>query len=490
LSSGANANIEHLVLAHEDLACYAVALWPQFELAHHHELIVSRLEAVERGEISRLMIFLPPRHGKSLLASTLFPAWYLGRNCERHIIFATYGQELSDDFGRKVRNLIADPVHRAIFPGCSLSEDSSAAHRFNTVRGGAYFAVGRGGPITGRGAHLLIIDDALKDHAEANSETVRRALYDWYSSVAYTRLAPNGAIVLIQTRWHQDDLAGRLLANSFGDDWEVLNLPAIAEHDESFRREGEALWPDRFGLVELGKIRNAVGERAWASLYQQRPAAAEGVIFKRNYWQSYRPPLSVALSRIVQSWDTAFKRGTENDFSVCTTWGAGENGYYLLHVWRGRVEFPELKRVLASLAEQWKPNAILVEDRASGQSLIQELKQFTALPILPVKVDSDKQTRAQAVTPLMEAGKIFLPESAPWVNDFIEEMACFPHGMHDDVVDATTQALNYLREEPQLPSISLGYSISGSNSGELDKEAIWLKAMQGFPLTEAEFDRL
>jgi predicted phage terminase large subunit-like protein len=154
------------------------------------------------------------------------------------------------------------------------------------------------------------------------------------------------------------------------------------------------------------------------------------------------------------------------------------------------VEFPELKRVLASLAEQWKPNAILVEDRASGQSLIQELKQFTALPILPVKVDSDKQTRAQAVTPLMEAGKIFLPESAPWVNDFIEEMACFPHGMHDDVVDATTQALNYLREEPQLPSISLGYSISGSNSGELDKEAIWLKAMQGFPLTEAEFDRL
>jgi predicted phage terminase large subunit-like protein len=463
---------------------------PQFELAHHHELIVSRLEAVERGEISRLMVFLPPRHGKSLLASAIFPAWYLGRHPERQLIFASYGQELSDDFGRQVRNLIADPLHRAIFPGCSLSEDSSDAHRFNTVRGGAYFAVGRGGPITGRGANLLVIDDPIKDSAEANSETVRRTSYDWYSSVAYTRLAPNGAIVLIQTRWHEDDLAGHLLANSFGDDWEVLSLPAIAEHDESFRREGEALWPRRFGLVELEKIRSAVGGRAWASLYQQRPAAAEGVIFKRNYWQFYRPPLTVALNRIVESWDTAFKKGTENDFSVCTTWGVADNGYYLLHLWRGRVEFPELKRVLVSLAEQWKPNTILVEDRASGQSLIQELKNFTALPILPVKVDSDKQTRAQAVTPLMEAGKIFLPESAPWVSDFIEEMACFPNGMHDDVVDATTQALNYLREEPQLLSISLGYSTFGPNSRELDKEAIWEKAMRGIPLTAAEFDRL
>ena len=490
MSSRANANIEHLALAHEDLACYAVALWPQFELARHHELIVSRLEAVERGEISRLMIFLPPRHGKSLLASTIFPAWFLGRNPERQLIFATYGQELSDDFGRHVRNLIADHVHRAIFPGCSLSEDSSAAHRFNTVRGGAYFAVGRGGPITGRGAHLLIIDDPLKDYAEANSEIVRRALYDWYSAVAYTRLAPNGAIVLIQTRWHEDDLAGRLLANNFGDDWEVLSLPAIAEHDESFRREGEALWPRRFGLVELEKIRSAVGGRAWASLYQQRPAAAEGAIFKRDWWQFYPPPLTVALNRIVQSWDTAFKRGTENDFSVCTTWGVAENGFYLLHLWRRRVEFPELKRVLASLAEQWKPNAILIEDKASGQSLIQELKLSTALPIIPVRVDSDKETRAQAVTPLMEAGKIFLPESAPWVSDFIEEMACFPNGNHDDVVDATTQALNFLREEPQLPSISLGYSMSGPNSGELDKEALWEKAMRGYPISLEEMDRM
>ena len=215
--------------------------------------------------------------------------------------------------------------------------------------------------------------------------------------------------------------------------------------------------------------------------------------FKRNWWQFYRLPFSGPFSRVVQSWDTAFKKGNENDFSVCTTWGVAENGYYLRHLWRGRVEFPELKRVLASLAEQWNPNAILVEDRASGQSLIQELKTSTVLPIIPVKVDTDKQTRAQAVTPLMEAGKIFLPEpeSAPWVSDFVEEMACFPNGTYDDCVDSTTQALNYLRQEsfiadPELNRIMLGLE----ESKKLDKEELWAKAMRGYPMTQEEIYRM
>jgi len=216
----------------------------------------------------------------------------------------------------------------------------------------------------------------------------------------------------------------------------------------------------------------AIGGRAWASLYQQRPAAAEGVIFKRDWWQFFSPPLTVKLDQIVQSWDTAFKKGTENDFSACTTWGVASDGYYLLHLWRERVEFPELKRVLASLAEEWKLNAILVEDKASGQSLIQELKNSTALPLIPVKVDTDKQTRAQAITPLIEAGKVFLPQSAPWVSDFVEEMACFPNGVHDDVVDATTQALNHLRVKPEPWAMALGPS---SFDRGLDREALWEK---------------
>jgi predicted phage terminase large subunit-like protein len=478
------ASHQLLALAHEDLACYAISQYPSFELARHHELIVSKLEGVERGKISRLMIFLPPRHGKSLITSSLFPAWYLGRHPDHHVIFATYGQELSDDFGRRVRNSIVDQVHQAVFPNCRLSEDSSAAHRFNTTQGGAYYAVGRGGPITGRGAHLLLIDDPIKDREEANSETVRNSLHEWFASVAYTRLTPKGAVIVIQTRWHEDDLAGWLLREHASENWDVLSLPAIAEHDESFRKEGEALWPGRFPLEDLNRKRQLVGGAAWASLYQQRPAAADGAIFKRGWWRFCRE--LPEFSQVVQSWDTAFKKGSESSFSVCTTWGLAENGYFLLSVWRGRVEFPELRRTLIALAEQWKPSAILVEDRASGQSLLQELKSATSLPVLAVKVDSDKLSRAQAVTPLVEAGKVFVPESAPWLEDYIDELAAFPMGNYDDAVDSTTQALNYFRERAIQPILFPDYT----TSVEEEKEMLWDKAMLGYPLTEAEIAKL
>jgi len=226
--------------AREDLACFGIAQYPGFELAAHHRLIVYKLESVERGDIRRLIISMPPRHGKTLLCTLLFVAWYLGRHPEQFIISASYGQELADNFGRRVRNLVNDPLHRAIFPGFRLADDSTSMRRFNTTAGGAYYAVGRGGPITGRGADLLIIDDPLKDRQEAQSDTIRGGLHEWFSSVAYTRLQPGGAIVLIQTRWHEDDLAGRLLREHPAD-WELLSLPAIAETDESFRRADEAL---------------------------------------------------------------------------------------------------------------------------------------------------------------------------------------------------------------------------------------------------------
>ena len=266
--------MEVMKLARVDLACYAIAVFPKFELAAHHRLMVDKLEAVERGEIRRLMMFLPPRHGKSLLGTQIFPAWFLGRHPDRSIITASYGQELADDFGRNVRNMVNDSLHRAIFPEFCLADDATSMRRFSTTAGGLYYAVGRGGPITGRGAHLLLIDDVIKDAQEARSEVTRRALYEWFSSVAYTRLQPGGAIVLISTRWHQDDLAGRLLQQD-PKGWDVLCLRAIAEVDESFRRAGDALWTEQFPLEDLEKTREVIGSAAFESLNEQTPAAAE-----------------------------------------------------------------------------------------------------------------------------------------------------------------------------------------------------------------------
>ncbi len=254
--------IEIAALARRDLAVYATAMWPSFEAAAHIRLIADKLEAVERGEIRRLMLFLPPRHGKSLLSTQFLPAWYLGRHPDRFVISASYGQDLADDFGRKVRNLIADPLHVALFPECRLADDSASMRRFNLTASGSYYAVGRGGPITGRGAHLLLVDDPLKDADEARSEPTRRGLHDWYASVAYTRLQPGAAIVLIQTRWHEDDLAGWLLREHPQEGWEVVSLPAIAEREGDFRKEGEALWPEKYSVAVLEQIRQAIGGAA------------------------------------------------------------------------------------------------------------------------------------------------------------------------------------------------------------------------------------
>jgi hypothetical protein len=360
--------ISILALAAKDLACYCVACWPQFELAAHHKIIIEKLEAVERGEILRLILTLPPRHGKSLLTAQMFPAWYLGRHPDRLVICASYAQELSDDFGRRVRNLVSDPLHQAIFPGCRLAEDSSSMRRFNTSAGGSYYAVGRGGPITGRGAHLLIIDDPIKDREEAQSETIRRGLHQWFSDVAYTRLQPGASIVLLQTRWHENDLAGWLLDEHKDEGWHVLSLPAIAEQDETWRREGEALWPSHFPLQTLEMIRSAIGSSAWASLYQQRPSAAEGAIFKREWWQHFTElPTS---GNTIQSWDCAFKAKSTNDFSVCSTWIASQQGYCRCRCGRAESSFRSLSDRLVRRLMRGSRAPSWLKTLASGQSLI------------------------------------------------------------------------------------------------------------------------
>lgn len=409
------------------------------------------------------MVFCPPRHGKSWLCSQYFPAWYIGAFRKR-VILTSYGATFAATWGRLARNVLtewgptvwpATKTHSA----ARVAQDSSAADRWELEDANGEFGVmytaGIEGGTTGRGASLLIVDDPVKNMEEAKSLTMREKAWDFYTSTAYTRLEPDASILVIQTRWHYDDLSGRILAESvFGDGepWHVINLPAIAEADEEYpitndksfvRREGEALWRTRFSLERLARIRADVGGAVWSSLYQQHPTPDAGMIWHREWFQRYRE--LPTITRTIQTVDSAFKTSMAADYSVIATWGATASGFYLLDVWRTRVEFPELKRAIVDQHAKHKPSAIYIEDKASGQSALQELRRDTALPLLPYVSSDSKIARAQAVSPLAEAGKVYIPESADWLADWLDEHAHFPNAAHDDTVDTTSMALEKLR---------------------------------------------
>ncbi len=432
----------------ERLLGYAMATWHGYRPADHHRVIAAKLEAVERGEIQRLMIFMPPRHGKTALASEYFPAWYLGRNAERQIIHTTYAQEFADDLGMKVRNQLMDPLYQEIFPGVELDMTSRAASRFNTSNGGVYRAVGAGGPITGRGAHLLLIDDPVKGREDADSETMRRRLKDWYSSVAYTRLMPGGAVVIIQTRWHQDDLSGWLLKEHSHENWEVLSLPAI-------NARGEALWPESYPIERLRAIRKAVGERDWAALYQQSPTVDGGNILKKQWWRVWpaKQPLPVC-DHVFLSWDTAYsdKDFKANSHSAATAWGVfwhekeQRNALILLKTWNGQVDYPKLRKQAREMDKELEPDCHLIEKKASGQSLIQDMRRIPGVRVRSYQPDKDKVTRAYSVQAMLESGQVWVPDRR-WAESFVEMVSQFPNGAppSSDYTDTATQAMLYLR---------------------------------------------
>jgi predicted phage terminase large subunit-like protein len=403
--------------------------WPHLVYVREH------LDRVTAGEINRLMIFEPPRHGKSELATIRYSAYRLEQNPAKRVIIGSYNSTLAEKFSRKTRRICERRM--------TLSDERKAVSDWETAIGGGLRAVGVGGGVTGQGGDLIMIDDPIKSREEANSLAYRDRVWNWYTDDLYTRLEPGGAIVLILTRWHQDDLAGRILSGEDAAQWTVVSLPALAEvNDPLGRAEGEALCPDRYDEDTLAQIKLVQGGSSFASLYQQRPSAAEGAIFKREWWRFFAAP--PAFHRIVQSWDTAFKAGADNDYSVCTTWGEADNGYYLLDLWKRRAEFAALKQTAVTIADQFNPSVVLVEDKASGQSLIQELKRDTRLPVMAIKVDSDKVSRAYAVTPAIETGRVFLREGAEWLGGYVDTMADFPNAVHDDEVDSSTQALNYM----------------------------------------------
>lgn len=373
----------------------------------------------------------------------------MGKHPEEYIVQAGYAESIALTHSRKARDIFISPELDRLFPDThhrperpgqeTIIPERQAAHEWGTKQGGSYYAVGIGGGLTGRGFDIGIIDDPIKDAEEAESETIREKVWGWYTTVFRTRAQPDAAIIVVMTRWHQDDLVGRLLKQSqdhpAADQWKVLHFPVI--------HEGQALWPERYPVEVLEKIRSSIGGRAFESLYQGNPSIAEGEIIKREWWRYYKE--LPRFDRKVQSWDTAFKDKQLNDYSVCTTWGETRNGFYLIDVWRAKVEFPELKRVALALYDRDIPDVVLVEDKASGQSLVQELERNTRIPVFPIKVDANKVARANAATPLIEAGKVYLPESAPWLFDYIEELSAFPNAKHDDQVDSTTQALSYMR---------------------------------------------
>ena len=460
-----------LALAAQDFACYCQLIQPNLQLARHTLALIDRFEAVEhrvaalpalaarigkatgiqRLKPSREIWQLPPQYGKTTLAQ-LAVAWFLGRNPTLSVIWASYGAALAEDSGKRIRSLLSDPLHRACFPGCEIAADSAAQDRIGLTAGGGAFFTGREGAITGRSATgLLLLDDMLKGREEADSATIRANLKKWFQQVAFTRLAPNAACILIGTPWHQDDLLSWLPAEHSEQGWRMLRLPALAEEDDALGREpGEPLWPEKHDAAQLEAIRKQMGSQAFVALMQLRPSAAAGTIFKSDWFRMFQHPWP-SWQRILQSWDTSFgKSARSGDYSVCTTWAINNTGCHLLHIWRERVDFPRLKRAVQELAREWKPNQILLEDTGAGTSLRQQLLQdwpgLDVPQITPIVPKGSKTLRAQLVAPMFEAGKIFFSVDCPLLSVLVDELVSAPNSVHDDCMDSLTQALAFLRE--------------------------------------------
>lgn len=474
------ADALRLAVGRHSLYGFVLHTLPGYKMGWVHEEICRELDAflaaVLRGESPRLMITMPPRHGKSELATRRFPAYAFGRAPDLTAISTSYGADLSSRMNRDVQRIMEEDAYRNLFPDVALSgKNIRTVASGNYLRNsdtfeivghhGSYRSAGVGGGITGMGGDILIIDDPIKDRAEADSPTIREKVWDWYTSTLYTRLAPGGGILLIQTRWHMDDLAGRLLEaerSGEGDKWRCVNFPAIATDAERHRNAGEALHPERYPLEQLLQIKSALGSRDWEALYQQHPTPDGGAIFRREWLRYWLPKdLPERFDKLLISWDMAFKDSEDSDYVVGQVWGKHGACHYLLDQVRGRMGFTATVQAFRALADKW-PGAVekLVEDKANGPAVIDSLKAKVT-GIIPIEPDGSKAARAHAVTPLFEAGNVFIPspQVCPWAADYEAELLQFPAAAHDDQVDATTQALRRMSAKPPMrinPSILTG----------------------------------
>lgn len=448
----ARKELARRALASKHLLPFVKYHMPTYQAGWVHKDICRRLERfseqVARGESPRLMLAMPPRHGKSQLASQSFPGWHLGRYPTHDIITASYSAALATDFSKKVRALVKSPGYQAIFPGSQIDPDNQNAEGWSMNKGGMYVPAGVGGPMTGRGAHILIIDDPVKNREEAESDTQRQSIKDWYTSTAYTRLAPGGGVLVIQTRWHEDDLSGWLLSemeDGNGDDWEVIKYPAIAIEDELYRSMGDALHPDRYPLSALQRIKNAVGRRDWQALYQQDPIGEEGDFFQGRDFQYYRPDDLPALGdmTVYAAWDLAIGTKEHNDFTVGVVFGIDRAlNLWMLDLYRGRWGSLEIVDKLFECYDKWEPAITGIErthvEQAIGPLISEQKRRRNkyGMRIEPLKPGRrDKVARAQPIRGLIELRRVYFPALAPWKDDFVSELLKFPNGKHDDCVD-------------------------------------------------------
>jgi predicted phage terminase large subunit-like protein len=442
--------------AQNDFLAFIAAIDKSYKFGAHLKRLGHLLMDVEQNVKNRIAVSMAPRMGKSQMISIYYPAWYLGRHPDHKVIVASHTADLAVVMARKVRNLIQSAEYARIFPNTKIASDAKAAAQWNTTQGGEYFAIGVGGALAGRGAHLIIADDPLseQDIKAGNTNSLDTA-YEWFSAGLRTRLMPDGKICVLHTRWHQRDLIGRLLKDSAmnegGDNYEAFEFPAIL--NEGTDKE-KSIWPEQWTLESLQQTRASMHHIMWQwyAQYQQNPTAAEAAIIKRDWikwWTREDPP---TVDFIVQSFDTALTTKSRSDFSVCHTWGVWHNeddgtaNVILLNKVKGKYEFPELKKMAHEQFEEWQPDSVIVEAKASGQPLIDEMRRsgIFVQDFSPGK-GQDKIARLNAVADMFASGHVWFPETA-WASQTVEEILAFPAGEHDDEVDTMTLALQRIRK--------------------------------------------
>ncbi len=445
-------------VARGSLAATASLLHHGWEPSWHHRVIARSLEnMVTTPGWDKLVMSLPPRHGKTALASHLFPPWYLATHPHETVIIATYGGEYADDIGRKAREYASSEAFESLF-GVHVSKETNAITRWELSNHSTFYATSIGATITGRGANCLLVDDFVKNREEAESQSTRDKTWDWFNSTAFTRLEKNGRVACIGTRWHPDDLIGRLIGSSKG--WRSIVFPAIAEEDEVYRKKGEPLWQGKYDLPRLESIRDQIGRYDWSALYQQHPTPLDGSIFRESYLKYYTDEQLAKTNfiGIFQAWDTGVSGKHTSARSACTTWGIrlapSGREYWLLDVFAKPLSFPDLRVAALSLIRRFEPDVVFIEEQQTGRPLIDELTHITGGRLKGVRPKGTKETRAALVSSLFETGRVWLPQSAPWLRAYVAELLAFPNATFLDQVDSTTLALAQMRKEERRRSDS------------------------------------